>query len=88
MIAEITLEELAGAARAVARACATNPVALVIPCHRVVRRDGEAGGYRHGAARKQALLDRERQGGSSETVPAVACRRASLATHWSPGITV
>ena len=66
------------AARAVARACAANPVALAIPCHRVVRRDGEAGGYRHGAARKQALLDRERPGGSSATVPAVASRRAPL----------
>ncbi len=68
----------AGAARAVARACAANPVALAIPCHRVVRRDGEAGGYRYGAARKRALMDRERQGGSSATLPAVACRRVPL----------
>jgi AraC family transcriptional regulator, regulatory protein of adaptative response / methylated-DNA-[protein]-cysteine methyltransferase len=47
------------AARAVARACATNPVALVIPCHRVVREGGEMGGYRWGADRKRALLERE-----------------------------
>ena len=47
------------AARAVARACATNPAAIVIPCHRVVREDGGLGGYRWGLKRKQALLTRE-----------------------------
>ena len=47
------------AARAVARACATNPVSVVIPCHRVVREDGSLGGYRWGLKRKQALLDQE-----------------------------
>jgi AraC family transcriptional regulator, regulatory protein of adaptative response / methylated-DNA-[protein]-cysteine methyltransferase len=47
------------AARAVARACAANPVALAIPCHRVVRGDGEPGGYRWGVARKRELLERE-----------------------------
>lgn len=47
------------ATRAVARACATNPVALVIPCHRVVRTDGSLGGYRWGIPRKRALLDIE-----------------------------
>lgn len=45
-----------GSARAVARACATNPTALVIPCHRVVRADHSASGYRWGAQRKQKLL--------------------------------
>jgi AraC family transcriptional regulator of adaptative response/methylated-DNA-[protein]-cysteine methyltransferase len=48
------------AARAVARACATNPASVVIPCHRVVREDGGLGGYRWGIERKQALLERER----------------------------
>jgi len=48
------------AARAVAGACANNRVALVIPCHRVVRQSGELGGYRWGLARKRSLIDRER----------------------------
>jgi AraC family transcriptional regulator, regulatory protein of adaptative response / methylated-DNA-[protein]-cysteine methyltransferase len=48
------------AARAVARACAGNVVALVIPCHRVIRGTGELGGYRWGLKRKRALIDRER----------------------------
>lgn len=47
------------AARAVANACAKNPVAVAIPCHRVVRGDGSAGGYRWGAERKDELLARE-----------------------------
>jgi AraC family transcriptional regulator, regulatory protein of adaptative response / methylated-DNA-[protein]-cysteine methyltransferase len=47
------------AARAVARACASNRVAVLIPCHRVVRGDGGLGGYRWGLARKAALLARE-----------------------------
>ncbi|MGC9972574.1 MAG: bifunctional DNA-binding transcriptional regulator/O6-methylguanine-DNA methyltransferase Ada [Bryobacteraceae bacterium] len=47
------------AARAVARACATNPVSVVIPCHRVVRGDGGLGGYRWGLERKRALLETE-----------------------------
>ncbi len=47
------------AARAVARACATNHVAIVIPCHRVIGRDGELHGYRWGNNRKRSLLDLE-----------------------------
>lgn len=48
------------ATRAVARACATNPVAVVVPCHRVVRSDGELSGYRWGISRKKKLLASER----------------------------
>jgi len=50
-----------GAVRAVGRACATNPVALVIPCHRVVREDKTLGGYRWGLDRKKKLLEHERR---------------------------
>jgi AraC family transcriptional regulator, regulatory protein of adaptative response / methylated-DNA-[protein]-cysteine methyltransferase len=46
--------------RAVARACATNQVAVLIPCHRVVRSDGGLGGYRWGLERKEELLRREK----------------------------
>ena len=46
------------------RACATNPVALAIPCHRVIRGDGSLAGYRWGAERKRRLLDRERAAAS------------------------
>jgi AraC family transcriptional regulator, regulatory protein of adaptative response / methylated-DNA-[protein]-cysteine methyltransferase len=47
------------ACRAVARACATNPVAVEIPCHRIVREDGSMGGYRWGIERKKTLLAME-----------------------------
>lgn len=47
------------AARAVARACAANNIAVAIPCHRVVRSNGELGGYRWGVERKQVILERE-----------------------------
>lgn len=45
--------------RAVARACATNPVSIVVPCHRVIRSDGNLAGYRWGLQRKQKLLEKE-----------------------------
>lgn len=48
------------AVRAVARACASNMVAVIIPCHRVIRGNGELGGYRWGLKRKRALIDLER----------------------------
>ncbi len=54
------------AARAVARACATNRVALAIPCHRLIRGTGELGGYRWGLELKRALIDREREVVSSK----------------------
>src|SRR5271154_8763 len=50
------------AIRAVARACATNPVSVVVPCHRVVREDGNLAGYRWGISRKKALLQHESAG--------------------------
>ena len=52
------------ATRAVARACATNPVAIAIPCHRVVREDGDLGGYRWGIDRKEQLLEMEKGAGA------------------------
>ena len=49
-------------ARAVGSACAKNPVALLVPCHRAVRTDGSLAGYRWGVERKEKLLERERKG--------------------------
>jgi AraC family transcriptional regulator of adaptative response/methylated-DNA-[protein]-cysteine methyltransferase len=69
------------AARAVAQACATNPVALVIPCHRVVPAAGGAGGYRWGVEVKKTLLELEagstRQVGADETDARVSKRGTS-----------
>jgi AraC family transcriptional regulator of adaptative response/methylated-DNA-[protein]-cysteine methyltransferase len=58
------LAEMAGnakAIRAVARSCATNPVSLAVPCHRVVGSNGDLTGYRWGVPRKQALLEQEKR---------------------------
>ena len=51
-----------GSVRAVANACASNEIALLIPCHRVVRSDGALGGYRWGETRKKKLLAQEGAG--------------------------
>ena len=52
------------AIRAVARACATNPVSVIVPCHRVIREDGSLAGYRWGLSRKAALLRGEQRTGT------------------------
>ena len=54
------------AVRAVAQACANNKLALLVPCHRVVRSDGDLAGYRWGIERKRALIAREREAAAAE----------------------
>ncbi|HET9252735.1 MAG TPA: bifunctional DNA-binding transcriptional regulator/O6-methylguanine-DNA methyltransferase Ada [Candidatus Eisenbacteria bacterium] len=62
------------AARAVGHACATNPVAILVPCHRVVREGGGLGGYAYGLAVKKSLLDSERSAARRRPEPARARR--------------
>lgn len=64
------------AARAVGHACATNPVAIVIPCHRVIREGGGLGGYAYGLAVKKTLLDSEREGAARRRKAPARARRA------------
>ena len=66
------------AVRAVARACARNPLALVVPCHRVVGKNGQLTGYRWGKERKEKLLALE-QAKNAETSAAGAHRGGELA---------
>jgi AraC family transcriptional regulator, regulatory protein of adaptative response / methylated-DNA-[protein]-cysteine methyltransferase len=64
------------AVRAVARACARNPVSIVVPCHRVIREDGKLAGYRWGVGRKEELLAQERRGagGGGDSLKGVATK--------------
>ncbi len=72
----------AGASRAVGSACGSNPVALLVPCHRVVRTGGGLGGYEYGLDCKQRLLDLERQGRAA----AAADRVAGVVTRTAPSL--
>jgi O-6-methylguanine DNA methyltransferase len=66
------------AVRAVARACASNPVALVVPCHRVVAADGKLTGFRWGIERKRMLLEKERgQSAAASTGSSDSTRESS-----------
>jgi AraC family transcriptional regulator of adaptative response/methylated-DNA-[protein]-cysteine methyltransferase len=68
-----------GAARAVGSACAQNPVAVVVPCHRVVGSDGSLHGYAYGLARKRQLLDAEASGGGDAAPGEAAAGQATRA---------
>ncbi|MGH9943085.1 MAG: bifunctional DNA-binding transcriptional regulator/O6-methylguanine-DNA methyltransferase Ada [Pyrinomonadaceae bacterium] len=67
------------ATRAVAGACAANPVALLTPCHRVIRGDGQLGGYRWGVERKAKLLSQERERGRRQSDDQIASTQAAVA---------
>ena len=77
-----------GGSRAVAGACAANPVALAIPCHRVIRSDGGLGGYRWGLQRKRTLLSLEASmaghGPWKLTAPAGEERAEAASRHFRP----
>jgi AraC family transcriptional regulator of adaptative response/methylated-DNA-[protein]-cysteine methyltransferase len=66
------------AVRAVARACATNPVSIVVPCHRVIREDGNLAGYRWGLSRKEQLLAQERATGYQPRLGAKTAQAKTL----------
>jgi len=72
------------AVRAVARACATNPVSVVVPCHRVVREDGNLAGYRWGLDRKDALLRRESTSLGKGSVEKAHMRNSSAGSYRKP----
>ena len=65
------------ATRAIGNACGANPIALIIPCHRVVRSDGSLGGYRWGIERKQKLIQQETQKGEPSNLLGGNCIRTS-----------
>jgi AraC family transcriptional regulator, regulatory protein of adaptative response / methylated-DNA-[protein]-cysteine methyltransferase len=67
-------------ARAVARACASNPIAVMIPCHRIVARDGALAGYRWGLERKRKLLERESQARPKPKTRSTGSRKTKTST--------
>ncbi len=73
-----------GAARAVAQACGANPVALQVPCPRVVGASGRLGGYRYGVARKRALLDAERERAADSGPSGAQPPPATAMPNWVP----